>query len=495
MSDTLMTIIGIVAAVVLMFILPLVIMTDKNDEIAQTVVEVAVSDFVETITNQGEITEFDYSRLVQRISATGNAYDIQIEAQIIDDNPRRVTSTFDSSQTGDYKYYSVYTNTIMDKIEQDGAFELKKDDYIIVNVKNTNITLGTQFKNIFYRLTGKNTSTIGTSSAALVVNDNSAVVEPAVIGSIPEKPSYVNKQVTVYISNVNKISSNVTFIIDITGSMSRTAGASGYKNRMDMVRTNVKSFLQQIEMPEESDSDNPIINVVRFGTISEIMTPTGINTKGELNTFLEGDYMKKINENETQFYSKENYDLGLEDGLKCIKRNKTVNSKPNVVIVITDGQIDYNSPYCVSHNGNMSEYAKKYITDEGATVYAVGIQTSTSVLDSMVLDPNKYTYQIYNNTGLNSLLNVIKKEIVTENQKQVIAIEGKILLEDVREISTSKPLKIKITGSIDREFTITTPSDSLITQISSKYWLDLTALAEKIGGTEIIDECNVGIYY
>ncbi len=175
MSDTLMTIIGIFVAVVLMFVLPLTIMANKNDEIAQTVVQVAVSDFVETVTNQGKITEFDYNKLVQKISATGNAYDIQIEAQIIDDNPRRATTTTDSSLTGEYKYYSVYTNTIMDKVESEGVYELKKDDYVIVSVKNTNITLGTQFKNLFYKLTGKETYIIGTSSSGVVVNSNSNV--------------------------------------------------------------------------------------------------------------------------------------------------------------------------------------------------------------------------------------------------------------------------------------------------------------------------------
>lgn len=210
MSDTLMTIIGIVVAVVLMFILPLVIMTDKNDEIAQTVVEVAVSDFVETITNQGEITEFDYSKLVQRISSTGNAYDIQIEAQIIDDNSRRATSTLDSSKTGDYKYYSIYTNAIMDKLEQDGVFELKKDDYVIVNIKNTNTTLGTQFKNAFYRLTGKDAYTIATSSAGIVVNSKSNVERTNDISA--NKPSLGEK--TVVLPSRTITSSNLKVRLD-----------------------------------------------------------------------------------------------------------------------------------------------------------------------------------------------------------------------------------------------------------------------------------------
>ena len=195
MSDTLMAIIGIFIAVILMFILPLSIMANKNDEIAQTVVQVAVSDFVETVTNQGRITEFDYNKLVQKISTTGNAYDIQIEAQIIDDNSRRATSTGDSSQTGEYKYYSVYTNAIIDKVRNDGFYELKKDDYVIVNVKNINITLGTQFKNMFYKLVGKDTYTIGTSSSGIVVNSDTNIEKVEEI--TPNKPTTAEKEVII----------------------------------------------------------------------------------------------------------------------------------------------------------------------------------------------------------------------------------------------------------------------------------------------------------
>lgn len=495
MSDTLMAIIGIFLGVILMFVLPLTIMANKNDEISQTVVQVAVSDFVDTATKKGKITAFDYDKLIQKLSATGNSYDVQIEAQIIDDNPRRAATTLAREQTGEFKYYSVYTNTILEEVDNNGEYPLKKDDYLIVNVKNTNITLATSLKSIFYRLIGNETYAIGTSSSALVVNDNTAVVEPEAIGNIPEKPNYVTKEVTIYISNINRISSNITFILDITGSMSSTTDANGYKNRMDMVRSNVKSFLQQIEMPEESDPDNPIINLIRFGTISEIMTPTGITTKDELNTFLEGEYMEKVVHTNSRFSGYENYDLGLEDGLKCVRRNKLVNSKPNVVIVITDGQHAYNSTYCTTHNGNMSEYAKKFITDEGATVFAVGIKSSTDVLNSMVLDRDNYTVQISGGVTLTSVLKDIKKEIITEEQKRVVAVNGKILLEDVNEISSSKPLKIKITGPIEQELVITSPSNAMIEKIGANYWLDLLGVASKIGGIEVMDSCNLGIYY
>ena len=128
MSDTLMTILGIFIAVILMFILPLIMIANKNDEIAQTTVQMAVADFVNTVANQGKITYFDYDKLVQKLNSTGNAYDIQIEAQIIDDNPRRTTTTGSRDLSGENKYYSVYTNTILEQVEGEAqVYELKKD--------------------------------------------------------------------------------------------------------------------------------------------------------------------------------------------------------------------------------------------------------------------------------------------------------------------------------------------------------------------------------
>ena len=153
MSDTLMTIIGIFLAVILMFIFPLMEIGGKSDEISQTVVQVAVSDFVNKVAVQGKITNFDYNSLVQQLGATGNTYDIEIEAKILDDNPRRATTTGTSDLVGEYQYFSVYTNTILEKLRKNDEYQLKNDDYIIVTVKNTNITLGTQLKNFLYKFT------------------------------------------------------------------------------------------------------------------------------------------------------------------------------------------------------------------------------------------------------------------------------------------------------------------------------------------------------
>lgn len=170
MTDTVMTIIGIFLAALLMFIYPLMAITGKNDEIAQTVVEVAVADFVREVTSNGKITELDYEKLVQKISATGNTFDVQLEVQLFDDNNVRRNTILEKSN-GTNKYYSIYTNDILNKIEEEnGVYLLKKYDQVKVTVKNTNITLGTQLKNVLYNLIGKETYTIGTTSTGVVVN-------------------------------------------------------------------------------------------------------------------------------------------------------------------------------------------------------------------------------------------------------------------------------------------------------------------------------------
>lgn len=246
MSDTLMAIIGIFVAVILMFILPLTIMANKNDEIAQTVVQVAVSDFVDTVTKQGKITEKDYDTLIQKISATGNTFDVQIEAQILDDNPRRATTAVSSSQTGEYKYYSVYTNTILEKISEEGVYELKKDDYIVVSVKNTNVTLATQFKNIFYKLTGKDTYAIGSSTSSIVLNSGNNVVHN--IATTPVKPAKTEKEVLLKQKKITEQSETLNSNLEVAVILDCEESTIPFHNRVDPYKHDYSStrILQKI---------------------------------------------------------------------------------------------------------------------------------------------------------------------------------------------------------------------------------------------------------
>ena len=87
MSDTVVTVVAIFLAAILMFIFPLMSTADRTDDISTQAVDTATTEFVDQIRSTGKITQNDYDNFVQTISSTGNAFDVELEVQILDDNP------------------------------------------------------------------------------------------------------------------------------------------------------------------------------------------------------------------------------------------------------------------------------------------------------------------------------------------------------------------------------------------------------------------------
>lgn len=169
MSDTLITIIAIALAAVLMFVFPLMTMSDRTDDVAQLTVETATTEFVDEIRTTGKITPDKYYKFVEAIGSTGNTYNVELEAKILDENPGKKTTQVDSQKIGENVYYSVYTSQIVDeKLDKDETYKLKEGDIVSVSVKNTNQTLSQQLKNFFYTVTGNDTYTIAASHGGIV---------------------------------------------------------------------------------------------------------------------------------------------------------------------------------------------------------------------------------------------------------------------------------------------------------------------------------------
>lgn len=183
MQDTLMTAIGIFIAVILIFMFPLMEIAGKTDELSETVIELAASDFVNNVAQQGKITELEYSSLIQKINATGNTYEVEIEARILDDNPSRITTTGSSTLIGENKYYSVYTNTIIEKLQTGQDYYLKTNDYIILTIKNANTTMGSQLRSFMYQLMGQQSPIVATKISSAVLEQNEKPVVQ--IGTAP----------------------------------------------------------------------------------------------------------------------------------------------------------------------------------------------------------------------------------------------------------------------------------------------------------------------
>lgn len=157
MSDTLITIISIFLAAILMFIFPLMSVSERNDDIAQTVVQTATSDFVDDIATSGAIKASSYEAYQSKIQATGNTYDIEMEVQHLDENPGKKAAVTSGSLVGENVRYSTFTTEILDKMYPDGSpsqdYILKKGDNIIVTAKNTNRTMAQMLRTTFYRVT------------------------------------------------------------------------------------------------------------------------------------------------------------------------------------------------------------------------------------------------------------------------------------------------------------------------------------------------------
>ena len=168
MSDTLITVIAIALAAVLMFVFPLMTMSDRTDDVAQLTVEAATTDFVDNIRTTGRITQTRYNEFVQTITSTGNTYDVEMVVQVKDENLGKKVSQAQADKIGENVYYSVYTSQIEEEMESNGAYYCKEGDIVSVSVKNTNQTLSQQLKNFFYTVTGNDTYTIAAEHAGII---------------------------------------------------------------------------------------------------------------------------------------------------------------------------------------------------------------------------------------------------------------------------------------------------------------------------------------
>ncbi len=169
MSDTVVTVVAIFLAAILMFIFPLMSTADNVDSISKQAVEAATTDFVDGIRSTGKITQDNYDSFVQTISSTGNSFDVDMEVQVLDDNPGKKVTEAEYTKVGENYYYSKFTSQILDEVNSDnGEMYLKRGDLVSVSVKNQNRTISTILKDFIYRVTGNNSSTVTARSSGFV---------------------------------------------------------------------------------------------------------------------------------------------------------------------------------------------------------------------------------------------------------------------------------------------------------------------------------------
>ena len=178
MQNSTSTIIALFVATILLFIVPLMTLTDRNDNVAEENVKLIVEEFVKEVQNTGKLTRSMYQDFQNDLDSTGNTYDIEIEIQYLDENPGEKTVQANYTKIGDNLYYSEYTTQVLKKIgikvdndsvnEDDKSIILKEGDFIYVGVKNDNSTAAQTLKSSFLGFSNAGEYVISADSSGMI---------------------------------------------------------------------------------------------------------------------------------------------------------------------------------------------------------------------------------------------------------------------------------------------------------------------------------------
>jgi len=177
MGDTSITLIAIFLAAILMFVFPMMTLSERTDEVTQIAIQTSTTEFVDNIRTTGKIKGEDYDKFLSTIASTGNAYEVELEVKVLDENAGKKTIQVSNTKIGENKYVSDYTtqieNTLFLSNNKYGTYYLKEGDIISVKVKNSSLTLSQTLKNFYLKVAGDDTYIIVAEHAGIVaVNGN-----------------------------------------------------------------------------------------------------------------------------------------------------------------------------------------------------------------------------------------------------------------------------------------------------------------------------------
>ena len=121
MGDSIITIIAIFLAAILMFIFPLMALSERSDDISQLSVQTATAEFVDDIRATGKLTLEKYEKYLSTLTATGNSFDVEMQIQKLDENPGVKVTQGQKDKIGENIYYSVYTSQIVVDPDNDNS--------------------------------------------------------------------------------------------------------------------------------------------------------------------------------------------------------------------------------------------------------------------------------------------------------------------------------------------------------------------------------------
>lgn len=183
MEDSVMDVIGIFIAAILMFIVPLFLVADRADDIAQLVAQTATNEFINEVVKSGQISSDTYQKFISELYSSGNTFEIDLSVDILDETPSKLVTDASPELVGNNSYYSLYTTQVEEKIglsagnttvnNRFGKLILKQGDQVSVTVKNSSRTLSQALKTVYYNVTGDDLHIIAAASSGTVTINGS----------------------------------------------------------------------------------------------------------------------------------------------------------------------------------------------------------------------------------------------------------------------------------------------------------------------------------
>ncbi len=148
--------------VVILFVIPLMTMANKQDQAIVQQVQVATSEFVDNAITTKTLTQEDYDNFLLTLTSTGYSYDVEITIYVPDENPSKKQTSATQSIDGYYIIY--YTSQVLEQL----PLSLAEGSIISVTVQDTSISLGEQLANALYSLLGSDSATYVASESGMV---------------------------------------------------------------------------------------------------------------------------------------------------------------------------------------------------------------------------------------------------------------------------------------------------------------------------------------
>ena len=161
--NTAQTIVVIFTGTIILFIFPLMTMADQTDKATQLQAQTIVTNFVDEVKKTGVITQEDYDNLIYELSALGEVYDVAITVQKVDGNSsKKQDATYVT--IGDNRYIVMYNTQVTESF----PLYLSEGDIITVTGDQISLSIGDQFRNAVYRVTGSDQNARKIEAAGMV---------------------------------------------------------------------------------------------------------------------------------------------------------------------------------------------------------------------------------------------------------------------------------------------------------------------------------------